>query len=131
MAFPIGRSSTLHTELMEDFSSWPTLAHSYARVHKRMLLMSLSLLLVQYSAYLACTWMVCEKGASGSTCFVGCCFLYAFLLVHVIHPYPSIRDTVTAWKSFLFYWIYPSMSRIFTSFFGNYDTAAEVCEQVY
>ena len=87
-------------------------------VHRRMLLMSSSLLR-QYPACLAClTRMVCEmSGKWPYNCyFVGCCFqdlfktarsilmkfsyslfLMRFVNVHVVHPYSSM-NTATAWK---------------------------------
>ena len=77
-----GRSSRLHLVFAQSWymkatTDQPTLAHLFVGVHKRTLLMSLSLLLKQCSACLILlTWMVYEMEGKWlcSCCFVECCF---------------------------------------------------------
>ena len=60
-----------------DFSGQPILTHPCARVHKRTLLMSSSLLLQQCAASLVhLIWIVCDMRGKWpySCCFVKCCF---------------------------------------------------------
>ena len=104
----------------------PTLTCLCERVHRKMLLMSLFLLLQQCPTYLVrLIWMVLEMGGRWlfCCCFVGCCFqdlfniacriLVQFLSsffsmhlvsVHVVHPC-SRTDMTAAWKKSAFYFI--------------------------
>ena len=103
-----------------------TPAHSCERVHRRMLVMSSSLLLQQFPTCLVCLiWMVLEMVGRWpySCCFMGCCFLDLFNIVcsilkqlpsrifsihlvsvHVVHPYSSM-DMTTARKKIAFHFI--------------------------
>ena len=124
-----------HPSLMADLPDYilymhravgqPTLTHPYEGVHRRMLLMTSSLLLQQCPTCLVCfTCMVLEMGCKGlySCCFVGCCFHDLFnitctilvqlpssffflhlICVYLVHPYSSI-----AWKKSRFILSYRS-----------------------
>ena len=77
-----GRSFRLHLVFAQSWcksvlSGWSTLTCPCAGVHKKMFLMSSSLLLQQCPACLVClTWVVCKMGGKWpySFCFVGRCF---------------------------------------------------------
>ena len=81
-----GRSSKLYPVSAQSWCQYvlfdqPTLTHPCEGVHKRTLLMSLSLLLQQWPACHVCLiWMVCKMGGKWlySCCFVGCCFQNLF-----------------------------------------------------
>ena len=96
-----------------------TLARPCEKVHRKTSLMSSSLLLQQYLAWLVdLIWMVFEMGGKWpySWCFVGCCFQDLFNIagsilvqllssffsiclvgIKVVHPYSSM-DMTAAWK---------------------------------
>ena len=106
------------------FCCWPTLARPCIGVHKRTLLMSSSLLLLQCPPC-RFTQIVFEMGSEWpySCCFVGrvasriclrefviflCSsrqvfFSIHFVSVHIVHSYSS-TDTATAWKKSRFIW---------------------------
>ena len=71
-------SFSVYTILMNvSFVGWLTMVCPYGGIYRRMLLMSLSLLFLQYPACLVrLIWIVCEIGSkwSYSYCFVGCYF---------------------------------------------------------
>ena len=94
---PIGHCSwkalktafSVYTELMCVSHCWTAvLGCPCVVVHRRMLLMSLFLLLQQ--CLLVClTWMVSEMGNKWShNCFVGCCFQDSFKTIHSIFAFP-------------------------------------------
>ena len=65
----------------------PTFARTCEEIHRRMSLMSSSLLLQQYPACLACLfWMILEMGGRWpyGCCFVGCCFQDLFYIARSI-----------------------------------------------
>ena len=119
------RSSRLHPVSIKNYCRWvlighPTLAQPCEGVHRRTLLMSLSLLL--YLCPTCLIWMVLEMGGRRpyNCCFVGCYFQDLFRMthsilvqflssffsirlvsIHVVHPYSRI-NTTTVWKKLCF-----------------------------
>ena len=121
---PVSIQNCVHTELVSiqnccwlDLVGQSTLACPCERVHRRMSMMSSSLLLQQSLACLVCLiWMVLEIGGWWPhNCCVGWCFQDLFNIdhsihvqfpssffsirlasIHVVHPYSSI-DTTAVW----------------------------------
>ena len=122
-----GRSSRLHPVSVQNCCRYVldqlTLACPCKGIHKRLSLMSLSLLLQQCSACLVCfIWMVLEIGGRRpyNCCFVACCFqdlfniacsilvwfLSSFFSMHFVCIHiKELIQSLLGRNHILFYWI--------------------------